>query len=126
MMNHFNEVLNNYFHTWNQGFATKNETPIKEMMSSDFKGYWSHSGMNEALIYDYHYDIKEVLMNYDDAQKSFETLSVTERQDGEQIIVTGQETSIINNVPHKARCMFIWKRENDNWKLLREYIELER
>ena len=30
-----------------------------------------------------------------------------------------------NGEPYSAQCMFVWRKENNEWKLLREYIELE-
>jgi hypothetical protein len=38
----------------------------------------------------------------------------------------GRETNVISGKPFAAQCMFIWRKEDKQWKLLREYIELER
>ena len=62
----------------------------------------------------------------DNAEKSFETLSMTKRNNGNEILVLGRETNVISGVHYYAQCMFVWRKENNEWKLLREYIELER
>lgn len=124
-MNTFQEALANYFDAWNEAFKTKDENLIRSFMSKSFKGYWAHGDLLEPDQYDYHYDLKEVINQYNgDTIKSFEPLSLTERKNGEQILVLGTEKAIINGIAHHANCMFIWQKESKEWKLLREYIEL--
>ncbi|WP_211748601.1 nuclear transport factor 2 family protein [Paenibacillus sp. Marseille-Q4541] len=120
-----NAVLDGYFQAWNEAFQSKNGDTIRRYMSKDFVGYWAHSKLTISDQYDYSYDVEGVLEQYDDGLKSFEPYSITERQGGENILITGRETSIVNGKPHYAQCMFIWRKEAEEWKLLKEYIELE-
>lgn len=125
-MNPFNSVLEQYFNAWNKAFKSREVNIIRSFMSKDFKGYWAHSGMIDPEQYSYDYDLQGVINQYEtDTTKSFETLSISERKDGEQVLVLGTEKSIINGRIHQAKCMFIWRLESNEWKLLKEYIELE-
>ncbi|WP_433748051.1 nuclear transport factor 2 family protein [Falsibacillus pallidus] len=119
-------VLDAYFESWNDGFISKNADGIKSFMSKKFVGYWAHSNIDQPEFYTYDYDINGVLNHVKNAKKSFTAHSITERKNGGQIIVTGRETSLISGETFAAQCMFIWEKEEDQWKLLREYIELER
>jgi hypothetical protein len=121
-----NDVIQDYFKKWNEAFVTKNPDGIRGHMSTDFVGYWAHSGINEPDPYYYNYDLKSVLEQMDNAEKSFEVASIAERKNGEEMLVLGRETNVINGEPYTAQCMFVWKNEDSGWKLLREYIELER
>ncbi|MFC0189496.1 DUF4440 domain-containing protein [Fictibacillus aquaticus] len=125
-MKQIEEVLEDYFKSWNEGFISKNSDKIKSFMSDDFTGYWAHSDIERPDPYGYDYDLYAVLKQMDDAEKSFEILSITERKNGEEVIVFGRETNVIKGTPYAAQCMFVWRKENSEWKLLREYIELER
>ncbi|KIL35038.1 hypothetical protein SD71_15350 [Cohnella kolymensis] len=125
-MDNIQEVLEGYFKCWNEAFISKNGDEIRNFMSKNFVGYWAHSNIDKPEQYDYNYDINNVLKQYDDAEKSFEPVSITKRKDGEDFLVVGTETNKINNIPHTAKCMFVWRRESGEWKLLREYIELEK
>jgi hypothetical protein len=120
------EVLQNYFKTWNEGFITKNGDGIREFMSKNFVGYWAHSNIEKPDPYYYDYDLNNVLKQMDNAHKSFEPVTITKRKDGEEYLVLGRETNLINCEPFTAQCMFVWRIEENEWKLLREYIELER
>ncbi|SEA00470.1 hypothetical protein SAMN05421743_102196 [Thalassobacillus cyri] len=51
---------------------------------------------------------------------------MTERNNGEEYLVLGREVNWINGDPYPAQCMFVWRKEGEEWKLVREYIELER
>ncbi|MFY0544515.1 hypothetical protein [Brevibacillus sp. H7] len=68
----------------------------------------------------------DILHLYNDAKKSFEPISISERKEGEEVVVIGTETNELNHTLHQAKGMLIWRKENNEWKLLREYIELER
>ncbi|NHM32071.1 nuclear transport factor 2 family protein [Neobacillus terrae] len=125
-MNFIKEVLNNYFKAWNDGFVTKNGEGIRNYMSESFVGYWAHSNLDKPDTYHYDYDLNSVLRQMDNAEKSFEGVSITERKNGNEILVLGRETNVINGAPYTAQCMFVWRKEGNEWKLLREYIELER
>lgn len=125
-MDKIKDVLAAYFNAWNVGFASKNEDEIRSFMSEKFMGYWSHANLDEPMQYDYHYDLNSVLEQYVDAEKSFESISIQERNNGEEIVVFGRETNKINGQSHHAQCMLVWRKEEGRWKLLREYIELEK
>ncbi|MHC8514403.1 nuclear transport factor 2 family protein [Sporosarcina sp. ITBMC105] len=125
-MENIQKVLDEYFAAWNEGFISKNGEGIRHYMSPEFVGYWAHANLNKPDEYGYNYDLDDVLCQYGKAEKSFETFCVTERKNGDEMIVVGRETNLINNEPYCAQCMFIWRKEEGEWKLLREYIELER
>lgn len=125
-MININDLLNSYFAAWNEGFSTKDGELIRHFMSKDFVGYWAHSDISEPTPYYYDYDLDSVLKQMDNAHKSFELLSSCSRNNDNEVIVLGKETNVINEVPYSAQCMFIWRNEDSEWKLLREYIELER
>jgi hypothetical protein len=126
MLDTINEILNSYFRAWNEGFISKNGEGIREYMSEKFVGYWAHSNIDKPDSYFYDYDLNSVLRQMDNAEKSFEAVSITQRKNGEEFLVLGRETNLINGEPYTAQCMFVWRKENNQWKLLREYIELER
>ncbi|MBM7095106.1 nuclear transport factor 2 family protein [Bacillus sp. H-16] len=119
-------VLDEYFSAWNEGFKSKDGEGIRGFMSRDFAGYWAHSEIKKPDSYGYDYDLDAVLRQMDDARKSFETVSITTRKEGVECLVLGRETNLIQGVPYSAECMFVWRKEQDGWKLVREYIELER
>jgi hypothetical protein len=125
-MEHIEKVINDYFRAWNEAFINKNGDAIRSFMSKEFTGYWAHSDIDRPDPYYYHYDLNAVLKQMDDAKKSFEVMSITERKNGEEVIVLGRETNVIKGTPYAAQCMFVWRKETSGWKLLREYIELER
>lgn len=125
-MKNMQNVLDNYFQSWNEGFISKNGDEIRSYMSEKFVGYWAHSNLDKPDVYFYDYDLNNVLKQMDHAEKSFEILSITKRKNGLEFLVTGKETNLINGEPFTAQCMFVWRKEGDEWKLLREYIELER
>ena len=120
------ELLNSYFRAWNDGFVSKNSDKIRDYMSKSFVGYWAHSNIEQPDPYYYDYDLNSVLRQMDNAEKSFEIVSITKRKNGNEYLVLGRETNLINGAPYYAQCMFVWRKERDVWKLLREYIELER
>lgn len=119
-------LLNSYFTAWNEGFISKNGDGIRNYMSENFVGYWAHSNIDKPDPYYYNYDLDSVLKQMDNAEKSFKAVSITERKNGNEFLVLGQETNLINGEPYRAQCMFVWRKEENEWKLLREYIELER
>ena len=125
-MKNINELLNSYFVAWNEGFSTKDGEGIRSFMSKNFVGYWAHSGISEPTPYYYDYDLESVLKQIDNAHKSFEIHACRSRNNDNEVIVLGKETNVISGVPYTAQCMFIWRNEDREWKLLREYIELER
>lgn len=120
------EVLNAYFKSWNESFISKNGDGIRSFMSKNFVGYWAHSNIDKPDPYYYNYDLNNVLKQMDNAEKSFKIISTTERKKGDEVIVLGREINVIGGEPYAAQCMFIWRKEENQWKLLREYIELER
>ncbi|MCJ8007044.1 nuclear transport factor 2 family protein [Lederbergia wuyishanensis] len=120
------EVLVEYFKAWNKGFITKNGYEIRRFMSKQFVGFWAQSNIIQPDPYYHDYDLDGVLKQMDHAEKSFEAVSITERNNGEECLVLGKETNVISGLPYTAQCMFVWRKENNEWKLLREYIELER
>lgn len=125
-MKNFEEVLRDYYLAWNVGFKTKDPTKILTFMSKDFTGYWAFSGITKPEIYDYHYDITSVLNQYNEkTYKEFEIISTTLRNNEVNYLVFGTETSMISGQPHHAKCMYVWAVENGEWKLIREYIEME-
>ncbi len=111
---------------WNDGFRSINGDKIRSLMSEIYKGYWAHSGLAEPDVYDYDYDLDGVLSQYKHAEKSFKMLTATLRQDGEEYVVMGTETNLVDGAPFPVKCMFIFTKEAGEWKLLRENIELER
>ena len=119
-------VLDDYFTSWNEGFLSKSGDGIRRFMSKDFIGYWGHSKLEKPEEYYYDYDLEGVLVNEGNASKSFDILSVKERGDGHEMVVFGREVNTISGESFPAQCMFIWRKEQGDWKLLREYIELER
>ncbi|TLS36908.1 nuclear transport factor 2 family protein [Pseudalkalibacillus caeni] len=125
-MEDFKEILNDYYNAWNQAFKSKDEKAIRAFMSKHFVGYWGRSGMESPYTYDYNYDIKSVLNQYDNAVKSIESEAIKYRKEGEEIVVNGTETNLINGTTNHAVCMLVWRKEGDEWKILREYIELEK
>jgi Domain of unknown function (DUF4440) len=120
------EIMSEYFKAWNEGFKSKNGDKIRNFMSKNFVGYWAHSNIDQPEPYFYNYDLNSVLKQMNDAEKSFEPYSITERKIGSEKIILGRETNVISGKPFNAQCMFIWRKEENQWKLLREYIELER
>lgn len=125
-MMYIKDVVENYFRAWDKAFITKDPSEIKRFMSEQFVGYWAHSGLDRPEQYDYQYDIVSVLKQYEDATKNFEIESISSRKNGQEYIVIGIETAVISGAEYPAKCMFIWRAENQEWKLIREYIELER
>ena len=125
-MDFVKDLLNSYFKAWNDGFVSKNSDGIRDYMSKSFVGYWAHSNLDKPDVYYYDYDLNSVLRQMDNAEKSFEAVSITKRNNENEILVLGRETNLINEVPYYAQCMFVWRKESNKWKLLREYIELER
>ncbi|MFG6113738.1 nuclear transport factor 2 family protein [Halobacillus sp. MO56] len=120
-------VLKDYFQAWNEGFVSKSGKTIRKFMSRNFVGYWAHSNLEQPDQYKYdEYDLDAVLQQYGDAEKSFEAASITERHKGKEYLVLGREINRINGDPYPAQCMFVWRKEGGEWKLVREYIELER
>ena len=111
---------------WNEGFKSKNGDNIRNFMSESFVGYWAHSNIKQPDPYFYSYDLNTTLEQMNNAEKSFEIYSITERKNGNELIVFGRETNMISGEAFAAQCMFIWRKEDNQWKLLREYIELER
>lgn len=120
------EVLHDYFQAWNEGFKSKEGDHIRGFMSEHFVGYWAHSNVTQPDPYFYNYDLNQVLKQMDHAEKTFDVCSLSERNEGREVIVVGKETNTISGKPFTAQCMFVWRKEKDEWKLVREYIELER
>ncbi|GIO26600.1 DUF4440 domain-containing protein [Ornithinibacillus bavariensis] len=125
-MKDFESTLQNYYSSWNEGFKTKDDTHIRNFMSERFVGYWAFSGIEKPEEYFFDYDIVSVLNQYkEDTKKEFNVITKTERKNGENCLVFGTETSLIEGKPHQAKVMYVWGLENEEWKLQREYIEME-
>src|SRR5690554_1635627 len=90
------EVLEAYFSAWNQAINSKDGKLIRNFMSQNFVGYWAHANIQQPEPYFYDYDLNGVLIDLNHAKKSFEIYSITERGNGNQIIVLGRETNVIN------------------------------
>lgn len=125
-MENIKQILNDYFDAWNKGFISKNGEEIRNFMSKNFVGYWANSNIEKPDPYYYEYDLDSVLKQMDNAEKSFKYVSIIERKNGEEFLISGRETNTINGEHFTAQCMFVWRKEDNEWKLLREYIELER
>ncbi|WP_026691071.1 nuclear transport factor 2 family protein [Alteribacter aurantiacus] len=125
-MENIQHAIDGYFTAWNEAFKSKDADLIRNYMSKEFIGYWAHSGLKEPDSYGYEYDLEAVLKQMGDAEKSFEPQSTTKRKNGQEYLVLGRETSLINGEEYSAQCMFVWRKENGDWRLIREYIELER
>ncbi|WLD94722.1 DUF4440 domain-containing protein [Alkalihalobacillus sp. AL-G] len=125
-MNGIDSVLDSYFDAWNRAFQSKNDTEIRAFLSKEFKGHFGRSEMTEAYTYDADYEIVPILNMYTTAEKSFEVLSSAKRNSDREIVVIGNEQNLIDGELSKAKSMMIWRNENNEWKLLREYIELEK
>ncbi len=119
-------VMDKYFQAWNDGFVSKNADAIRAMMSSGFAGYWAHSGLERPDQYGFGYDLEGVLSQYGEASKSYEISAIQERREGREVLVLGREINLVEGTPHPARFMFVWRLEDGQWKLAREYIELEK
>jgi len=120
------DALRDYFDAWNDAFQSKNDDRVRRCLSEEFKGYWGRSGLTAPETYDRTLDIQSVLSQYRQAQKSFEPISIVERGDGAEVVVFGTETNDIEGSRSRAKSMMVWRKEHREWKLLREYIELER
>ncbi|WP_096271873.1 DUF4440 domain-containing protein [Paucisalibacillus globulus] len=125
-MKNIEEVLTEYYNSWTDGFKTKTDVEIKYFMSKKFTGYWAFSGIEKPEEYDYDYDIVSVLEQYDEfTHKEFEVLSTTIRKNGKNYLIFGTESSTIQGQTHRAKCLYTWELESGEWKLVREYIEME-
>ncbi|WP_042143369.1 hypothetical protein [Paucisalibacillus sp. EB02] len=125
-MRSLEEVIGEYYNSWNNGFRLKQDDGVRSFMSRSFTGYWAFSGIEKPEEYDYNYDIISVLEQYDEStHKEFEIISTTTRKGGKNYLIFGTETSTIQGQLHRAKCMYIWEIENGEWKLVREYIEME-
>lgn len=118
------QIVTEYFEAWNKALDTNNPDYIRQKMSKKFTGFWCHSALDVPQKYDYNYDLNAVLEQYlnMNAQKSFEIESITERTN--DMLVIGTETNTVNGIEYPAKAIFVWRQENNQWKLLREYIEL--
>ncbi|WP_144510812.1 nuclear transport factor 2 family protein [Bacillus sp. FJAT-22090] len=125
-MDDIQNILKKYFQAWNNGLISKDGDEIRRFMSKNFVGYWAHSNMEKPDEYGYDYDLDGVLQQYGQAEKSFVPVSIVERKNRKECLVLGRETNVIEGKPYTAQCMFVWRDEEEGWKLLREYIELER
>ncbi|AYC28866.1 DUF4440 domain-containing protein [Paenisporosarcina cavernae] len=119
-------VLSDYFTTWNNALVNKDADSIRSFMSKNFVGYWANSDINNPTPYYYDYDLGTVLQQMNDVEKKFHTNSITYRKNGNEAIVVGREFGVIGDRKFAAQCMLIWEFEEFEWKLKREYIELER
>ncbi|MFS0673433.1 DUF4440 domain-containing protein [Ornithinibacillus sp. 179-J 7C1 HS] len=125
-MRTFEHTLSNYYDSWNEGFVTKDASKIRSYMSEKFVGIFGYSSIEVPEEYHYNYDIKSILKQYNEkTRKEFEIITSMERKNGENYVVLGLETSFIDGNPHRAQCMYVWGLEEGEWKLLREFIEIE-
>lgn len=105
------ELLNSYFKAWNDGFISKNSDKIRDYMSKSFVGYWAHSNIEQPAPYYYDYDLNSVLRQMDNAEKSFEIVSITKCKNGDEYLVLGRETNLINGAPYYAQYVCMEKRK---------------
>lgn len=124
-MHAIESTIKSYYYSWNLGFKTKDDSEIRSYLSSDFVGYWSQSGMSEPFSYDNKLDLASSLKEMGNGKKSYKHFYISERNNGKEVITIGIESNIIDNKEHKAQSMLVWRKESGEWKLLREYIELE-
>lgn len=118
--------LDAYFQGWNEGCKKQDGEIIRSFLSNDFVGYWAHSSILEPTPYFYSYDLQAVVEQMVGAKKTFTIYSMVPRKNETEWIVVGQEICQIQGQEHPAQCMLIWRNEQNEWKLLREYIELEK
>jgi len=117
--------LTQYFSEWNKGFQTFNATAIKRFYHNDFIGFWGNSKLNIPDQYGKDYDIEEVLRDMPGAIKTFAPLHYSHRSDNE-VAVIGVLSAEYEGNHYPSQCLYILRNTDDGWKILREYIELER
>ena len=117
--------LHQYVEKWNEGFQTFDAAPIKAFYHDEFVGYWGNSKLVVPDQYDKHYDLEQTLRGMPGAVKEFNILHSAKRADNE-VAVIGTWTAHFDGQNYPSQCIYIWRHTESGWKLLREYIELER
>lgn len=119
------EQFNLYFSKWNEGFKTFDAAPIKMFYHEDFVGYWGNSKLTIPDQYDRNYNVEEVLQGMPGAIKTFTTLHSSHRAEDE-VSVLGILTASYEGQEYPSHCLYILRKTNNHWKILREYIEIDR
>ena len=125
MDNSWEQALNEYFAKWNEGFITFDPVPIKDFYHEEFLGFWGNSQLTVPEQYGKDYDLEVILRDMQGAVKTFKTLHYSERGKNE-IAVIGIEVALFEGNQYPAQTMYIWRNTETGWKIMREYIELER
>ena len=125
MSEQWKKALDLYFSKWNEGFLTFDASPIKDFYHKDFIGFWGHSKLLVPDQYNKEYDVEEVLRGMPGAVKTFTPLHYSQRADNE-VSVIGVLSATFEGKDYPSQCLYILRNTNDGWKILREYIELER
>lgn len=110
---------------WNEGFQTLDASPIKSFYHDDFIGFWGNSQLTVPDQYRKDYDVEEVLLSMPGAIKTFTALHFSNRSENE-VAVIGVLSAEYKGNHYPSQCLYILRKMNDGWKILREYIELER
>ena len=119
------QALNEYFAKWNEGFINFEPAPIKDFYHDEFIGFWGNSQLTVPEQYSKDYDLEVVLRSMPGAVKKFNTLHYSERGENE-IAIIGIEIALFEGNHYPAQTMYIWRNTENGWKIMREYIELER
>lgn len=125
MKEQWKQDLDMYFSKWNEGFQTFDAAPIKAFYHDDFVGFWGHSQLLVPDQYGREYDVEEVLRGMPGAIKTFTPLHHSPRAENE-IAVIGVLSAAFEGKEYPSQCIYILRNTNKGWKILREYIELER
>ena len=118
-------ALDLYFSKWNEGFKTFDAAPIKTFYHDDFIGFWGNSQLTVPDQYGRDYDVEQVLRGMPGAVKTFTPLHSSRRSDNE-VAVIGVLSAAYEGNHYPSQCLYILRNTDDGWKILREYIELER
>lgn len=125
MKNSWQQDLDMYFSRWNEGFQTFDVAPIKAFYHEDFNGFWGNSQLLIPDQYGKDYDVEEVLRGMPGAVKMFTPLHFSNRAENE-VAVIGVLTATFEGKKYPSQCLYILRHTAGGWKILREYIELER
>ena len=125
MIEQWKQDMDTYFGKWNEGFQTFDATPIKAFYHEDFIGFWGNSQLNVPDQYGRDYDVEAVLRDMPGAVKTFTPLHFSRRTENE-VAVIGILSASFKGKEYPSQCLYILRHTEDGWKILREYIELER
>ncbi len=119
------EAFNLYFSKWNEGFITFNAAPIRTFYHDEFVGFWGNSQLTIPDHYDRYYNVEDVLRGMPGAVKTFSTLHFTNRSENE-VSILGILTATYEGQDYPSNCLYILRNTDNGWKILREYIEIDR